>query len=215
MAVLVFALVLLAQIYSAQAVLSVNGNFLTLKKGYKWSNQYDRDLNFECPDGSWMNSVNSKHHAWYEDRMFYLTCATAKKGTKLPPTKECYWSNWANSYDRTLNFKCKDHHFIAGIKSRHNSWYEDRITKFKCCTNGKYYGINCKHTNWVNGWDGNMVWSLDSGKQYMNGWYSVHSNWYEDRRHKFYVCDMSLTASPPTTVAPISRNRMARGNRMG
>ena len=106
------------------------------------------------------------------------------------PKASCSWSGWKNKYDGELNYVCPNNGFIAGVESVHSNWYEDRIWNLKCCTNKSYRHRNCKWTGWVNGWDGNMAfWEPKKTKKLIAGWNSVHSNWYEDRRHRFLICN--------------------------
>ena len=153
-----------------------------------WDNKYDEPLSFSCYEGHLLRSVESVHNNYYEDRQWRLGCSYSVKN---PPETTCQgWTNWANGFDNVLNFKCPPNYAIYGVQSYHVNYYEDRKWKFRCCRFTGFKTSACRMTDWVNNWDGRLFFEVPKTKV-IAGWYSVHDNYYEDRRHKFYVCDYS------------------------
>lgn len=60
------------------------------KRAEGWDNSYDGVLNFECPVGQSISTIDSQHDNGYEDRQFRLTCRVG------PVSNNCRWSSEAD-----------------------------------------------------------------------------------------------------------------------
>nr|XP_034332018.1 hemagglutinin/amebocyte aggregation factor isoform X2 [Crassostrea gigas] len=109
-------------------------------------------------------------------------------------------SGWKNDFDQPLDFQCpSDLSFISRFKSTHSSFYEDRRFDFDCknvpavsgsvtCNWSGLNFRNCQWTDYVNSWDSNVDYYVPAGSYVIRGVSSYHSNYYEDRRFKFEIC---------------------------
>ncbi|KAL1257200.1 hypothetical protein QQF64_012745, partial [Cirrhinus molitorella] len=93
---------------------------------------------------------------------------------------------WKNTYDGPLTFNCPEGQSISSITSEHNNYYEDRIWNFGC------QDTNCKTsqrlwTEYVNDFDQVLLFECPV-QHVISGMSSYHSNYYEDRRWRFYCC---------------------------
>ena len=144
-----------------------------------------RKVTFQCGDARFFNGVESIHSNANEDRDWKFGCSVY-----LGRFTSCTWTSWLNDYDGVLTYSCPENSSVAGYQSIYGHYAKDRRTKLKCCTNGRYKQRHCRLTDWVNAWDGKMAyWEPAKHNKVISGWHSVHSNWYEDRRHKFRVCN--------------------------
>ena len=150
-----------------------------------YNNQWDKPVLFDCPYGQVLSSVYSVHNNHKEDRRWRFTCKAAPFSAN--PTS-CYWSDYANGWDAPLNFKCPGNYVIAGVSSYHDNRREDRLTRFKCCEQHGYVTYSCSLTSYMNAWDQVLDYTVPNGNV-ITGWYSVHDNHREDRRHKFLACN--------------------------
>ncbi|KAK6172434.1 hypothetical protein SNE40_016084 [Patella caerulea] len=148
-----------------------------------WQNDYDRDIWFACPTGKSVTRIKSKHHNWFEDRLWEYSCGNRGELGK------CQWFYNVNQYDGVLLFKCPNFGRIVATKSYHNNYYEDRRFSFQCCTPKKVKATECRFTNFVNVYDGYMDYTVPNNK-FLRGAYSVHKNFIEDRIWKFEICDL-------------------------
>ncbi|KAK6194603.1 hypothetical protein SNE40_000209 [Patella caerulea] len=152
---------------------------------YCWVNQYDKPVSYECHPGQVLTKIVSQHNNYREDRQWDFQCAYT---AALTPKSSCKWTNKVNQYDKVMNFKCPKGGAITGLRSVHNNYYEDRIYDVKCCDVIKQ-PKSCSLTGYVNTYDGKMNHVIKPCK-YLHGIYSVHSNYHEDRRHRFYECNL-------------------------
>ncbi|KAK7474466.1 hypothetical protein BaRGS_00034288 [Batillaria attramentaria] len=154
---------------------------------YTKPNNYDGELNVTCPASKTITAIKSWHSNYYEDRQWQFRCSYTPG---LRPLSNCRWTDYVNSFDGDLNYKCPGSSAIKGWYSVHSSYYEDRRHKFMCC---EFPGLSesvCKwDENYQNSMDGGMDVVYTPSKQLLRGAYSYHSNHYEDRRWKFEVCD--------------------------
>jgi len=151
-----------------------------------YANNWDGQLNFECPLGEYVTRLYSYHNNWKEDRLWKYGC-TYTPGIQFKP---CYWSRDLNSWDHEINYSACEHNgvgFISGFKSHHSNWHEDRIWKVKCCPLQDRCVDKCEWTGYINGWDDRMDHSTPNGYGIM-GVQSDHHNFYEDRRWKIQMC---------------------------
>ncbi|KAK3740217.1 hypothetical protein RRG08_054239 [Elysia crispata] len=151
----------------------------------EFDNELDGDLSFECPRGKVLGSVYSVHDNSKEDRRWRLGCKKAPAGAK---PKTCRWTDdYVNDWDEAVSFMCPANFILSGINSTHSNAAEDRRMKMKCCRKSAYKATNCVLTPYLNDLDGVLDYTVPKSKV-ITGWFSVHSNSKEDRRHKLIVC---------------------------
>ncbi|XP_052227321.1 hemagglutinin/amebocyte aggregation factor-like [Dreissena polymorpha] len=73
------------------------------------------------------------------------------------------------------------------MKSVHDNGAEDRVWAFYCCRMPGKSLTQCTLTDWTNNYDGYQNYHVPNGYA-MYGVYSVHSNYYEDRRFRYRIC---------------------------
>jgi len=101
-------------------------------KWTKWLNNWDRPVNFTCPDDGFLVGVNSIHHNHHEDRKFkYQCCAMYSGANKLIPSR-CTQSDYTQ-YDSVINFTVPRGNAMTGVTSHHHNHYEDRQYSFRFC----------------------------------------------------------------------------------
>jgi len=102
---------------------------------------------------------------------------------------------WRNSWDGVLNFRCPQHHGVYGsisrIKSHHHNGKEDRQWDFECNYDIRTQSSCSWPHDFVNGWDAELQYECPK-YGYIAGAYSYHDNHREDRRWKYYCCDVGL-----------------------
>ena len=150
-----------------------------------FDNEFDQELDFECPLGQFISSVYSVHSNGAEDRRWKLGCRAPRYGAI---STTCAWTeDYVNTWDEPISFMCPAHYGIAGIHSVHDNGAEDRRMKFKCCKPVNYKTSGCELSPYLNEWDAELDYSVPGGK-ILAGWFSVHDNSKEDRRHKMLTC---------------------------
>ncbi|XP_059086893.1 hemagglutinin/amebocyte aggregation factor-like [Tigriopus californicus] len=148
-----------------------------------WSNNYDRQLYFECPDNESINNIKSVHNNHHEDRIWDFECRRSSL-----VLDSCSWSGFANSYDDALSFQCQNGAgVVTGMKSDHDNHHEDRRWKIKCCKPRSTCYSECKLTPYVNEYDRPLSYSVETG-YYLTGMESVHDNHHEDRIWRYRYC---------------------------
>ncbi|GFR61561.1 hemagglutinin/amebocyte aggregation factor [Elysia marginata] len=151
----------------------------------QFDNAWDGPLNFECPAGEFISSVYSVHNNQREDRRWRLGCSAAPYGAIMP---KCSWTeDYVNSWDEPISFMCPTDYAVAGIQSYHDNRFEDRRMKFKCCKPLAYKTLSCTLTPYLNEFDGELNYTVPN-LRVLTGWFSVHQNRQEDRRHKMLTC---------------------------
>ncbi|XP_048865555.1 hemagglutinin/amebocyte aggregation factor-like [Brienomyrus brachyistius] len=148
-----------------------------------WENTFDGKLHFDCPYKQSISSIHSKHSNYYEDRLWEFQCQDT-----FNSNPECSWTSYVNDFDEEFTFVCPNNHIMTGMASHHRNYYEDRRWQFQCCRTNNYYS-KCEWTPYVNKYDEEFTWLVPK-TNYLVGAESVHSNYYEDRRWKFYYCEM-------------------------
>ncbi|GFR94765.1 hemagglutinin/amebocyte aggregation factor [Elysia marginata] len=148
-------------------------------------NTWDQQFQYECPEGEVLRSVLSVHSDTAEDRRWMFTCGAAPSGAS---PSFCRWtSDYVNNWDEPINFMCPADFVLTGVSSYHSNAAEDRRMKFKCCKDAAYKTASCSLTPYLNNWDSLLTYNVAFSKVLV-GWFSVHSNGAEDRRHKMLVC---------------------------
>ncbi|CAG5115564.1 unnamed protein product [Candidula unifasciata] len=148
-------------------------------------NDYDKDARLECLTNSILSYIGSIHENKYEDRIWEFACRPA------PDTiSGCYWTNYLNQFDKPLDYKCRGNEVLNGMMSYHDNRCEDRRFMVQCGRVANRSTRNCYQTFYVNDLDGVMTFSVPTG-QVIKGVYSYHENKKEDRRWRFYLCDLA------------------------
>merc|ERR1711962_241145 len=147
---------------------------------YEYVNEYDQPFEFKCKEGQSIDNIATEHSNHHEDRRWDFTC----KANKVI-TKDCSWTGEVNGFDQTFDHKC-DKGVIAGIASHHNNHYEDRVFKFYCCKTTRVLK-GCLDTDWINNWDEKFTAQV-AKDMVLVGMYSIHENYYDDRRFKLHYC---------------------------
>ena len=107
----------------------------------------------------------------------------------------CYWTDYVNDFDEPVSSMCSADYAISGIQSYHSNRHEDRRTRFKCCKQQGYKTYSCALTSYLNNYDATLNYNVPQGKV-LAGWFSIHSNRKEDRRHKMLVCSYGKLVPP-------------------
>ncbi|XP_062398080.1 hemagglutinin/amebocyte aggregation factor-like [Sardina pilchardus] len=157
------------------------------KRVKRYENNYDGSFHFKCPSHESISRIRSRHHNRHEDRQFAFNC---KKTFQYNPI--CSGGYWVNNFDQSFAHICPNDGVIAGISSYHDNHHEDRRFAFKCCKSQFYQKLKgCYWTGYVNSFDKYIDWQPSHG-YYLAGVSSYHDDHHEDRRFKFYVCNMVL-----------------------
>jgi len=153
-------------------------------------NDYDKFLNFTCPEGEYISQIFSVHDNHHEDRRFQFACVSDKEGILIDPPV-CWWTEELNKLDKTLDSTCDNEGIISGFQSHHWSHEEDRRWRFYCCQPvEKLHG--CRHTEFINDYDEEMNYQIDNELWVIHGVYSIHDDHHEDRRWKLKICKTSV-----------------------
>ncbi|RUS79425.1 hypothetical protein EGW08_012802 [Elysia chlorotica] len=156
-----------------------------VKADEEFANDWDAELNFECPAGQFISSVYSVHNNVKEDRRWRFGCQQPPYGAFRTA---CTWTaDYVNNWDEAVSFMCPAHYAIAGVQSVNSNAHEDRRMKFKCCKPYGYKTLGCELTPFLNDFDAELNFTMPNNK-ILAGWFSLHSNKYEDRRHKMLSC---------------------------
>ena len=159
-----------------------------------WDNEWDGELNFECPRGQVLSSVYSVHDDSKEDRRWRLECAAAPSGAN---PRRCRWtSDYVNTWEEPISYMPRRNWILAGVFSKHNNDHEDRIMKFRYCTDNSYVTISCGLTEYLNDFDAPLNYTVPEGKV-LAGWVSMYEGSTRDRRHKMIECSYGRIAPPP------------------
>lgn len=92
-----------------------------------WINPHDNRVIFQCPKGEHISRIKSQHQNYYEDRQWDFECTKGYVGG------ECKWQDYANNFDKDLDWQCPDNGLVTGFDSYHSNHHEDRRWKFRCC----------------------------------------------------------------------------------
>ncbi|XP_046340157.1 hemagglutinin/amebocyte aggregation factor-like [Haliotis rufescens] len=104
----------------------------------------------------------------------------------------CHVTAWVNQFDQAFNFTCPPETSLSHVVSSHDNHFEDRVWDFSCrappytSTNMS----NCEWTDYENDFDQPLTFQCASDG-IIAGISSIHDNHYEDRRFKFYCCEIS------------------------
>ncbi|XP_078077305.1 hemagglutinin/amebocyte aggregation factor-like [Mustelus asterias] len=93
---------------------------------------------------------------------------------------------WVNEFDDKVLFTCPTFNTIVSVSSQHHSYHEDRLWDFKCKSTFNALPA-CAWTNYVNTMDEEFSFTCPFDS-IVTGVEAYHSNYYEDRRWKFYCC---------------------------
>ena len=171
-------------------------------------NAWDERFEHHCPIGSVLQGFQSYHDNHKEDRRWKGQCRRVDWITSYQWKSDSdsvwpycgyydchhysalYDSTYLtkNSWDGRLYFYFTGGAYaLTGFGGVHNNYKEDRKWWFYMAKVTKA-ASSCSWTGYVNGWDAAMNW-YTSSNQWIAGVDSYHSNYREDRRWKFYVCN--------------------------
>ena len=149
-----------------------------------YDNDWDDLLLEDCPRGHVISTIHSVYSNRKGDRRWRINCKPAPSGAN--PTF-CFWTDYVNNFDEPISSMCSANHVISGIQSYHSNLHEDRRIRFKCCQQRDYRTYSCALTSYLNNYEATLNYDVPNGKV-LAGWFSIHSNRAEDRRHKMLVC---------------------------
>ncbi|XP_046335123.2 hemagglutinin/amebocyte aggregation factor-like [Haliotis rufescens] len=95
---------------------------------HNYVNRFDQPISFRCYNGV-ITGVGSYHNSYYEDRRFSFNCCSLYRKRLV----RCGWTGFVNNWNKDLNFRMPEGHFLKGVSSIHNNRYEDRRWKFETC----------------------------------------------------------------------------------
>ncbi|TRY72038.1 hypothetical protein TCAL_11991, partial [Tigriopus californicus] len=110
-----------------------------------WSNNYDRQLYFECPDNESINNIKcqngagvvtgmkSDHDNHHEDRRWKIKCCKPRSTCY----SECKLTPYVNEYDRPLSYSVETGYYLTGMESVHDNHHE--YTQIKPCHQVRSY----------------------------------------------------------------------------
>ncbi|XP_068720072.1 hemagglutinin/amebocyte aggregation factor-like [Montipora capricornis] len=98
-------------------------------------------------------------------------------------------TDWANEFDKPVDFLCERGKALTSIKSVYSSCRRDRVWSFGCEIQKpvKKDNLECQRTDFLNNWD-EPVFKFCNDGGFIAGMYSEHSNSAEDRRFKIDCC---------------------------
>ncbi|XP_033114803.1 hemagglutinin/amebocyte aggregation factor-like [Anneissia japonica] len=149
-----------------------------------WDNNWDSDLNFQCPSNQAIYKIVSQHDNSKEDRLFEFFCRS------FPVSfSKCTWTGYINDFDQPFSATCPYNGIVNGVHSYHSNSKEDRRWKLYCCESNSYYTVNCYDTQTMHSWDGYHEYSAPSN-YWIHGVAGQHSNSKEDRLWQYNVCQV-------------------------
>jgi len=150
-----------------------------------YKNSWNGRLSYTVPTNRMITGFYSNHNNDREDRRWRFYSGSASGVS-------CHaggWSTWANQWEGSLSFTCKNNQALNGVYSYHNNGKGDRLWKFKCCSVSNAYLRNGGWTNYVNGWDSLLNFQC-SKYGVIVGVSSYHDHRREDRRWKFRCAEL-------------------------
>jgi len=94
-------------------------------------NYWDEPLLYACPGNGVITGFQSHHSNGREDRIWKIKCCQLSANILV---RNCYWSGWANYWDRPMNFQITGRRAITGAFSVHSNHREDRMWRFRVCS---------------------------------------------------------------------------------
>ncbi|KAK7469690.1 hypothetical protein BaRGS_00036272, partial [Batillaria attramentaria] len=146
---------------------------------YVTGNVYDKVGNFLCPAGKVITGWGGHYKTQYEDRQYRFKCSYLPDAL---PLANCKMSGWTAAINAKIDFSCHANGALKGVYSEHDQGAEDRRFKFTCCDIiGATRPPTCKwqaDNTYVNGWNQNVDFDIQAGREYFAGALSYHSDWY-------------------------------------
>ncbi len=152
----------------------------------QWNNWFRQYLLVLCGDRQAIYRIKSSHSNHYEDRIFEFGC----KSITCYNYNHCYWTGYINQYDQPLLAHCGASYVMTGIQSIYSHHHKDRKFSLKCCRAPHFYTRHCQLSGYVNGWDGDMNYSL-GGHRVFTGL----SSWHDNFREWVIIITMQLTVT--------------------
>lgn len=173
---------------------------VSINAGDNWQNDWDEDHSHVCGKSEDASRVKSIHDNYNEDRKWEWQC---RKTPLLEKGESCKWHNDVNDYDEIMNFECPNSQVIAGSKSTHSNWWQDRKFSYICCSGSPKNAVSCSKTNcyttkYINDWDQRMDYSVKTG-EHLVGFYSEENSYRQDRIFKAKICSMKCNCKPGFT----------------
>lgn len=100
-----------------------------------WSgyvNEYDRDVNYTCPNGQFLVGIGGIHHNHYEDRRFRFACSSMVINGSNAYATSC--GNTGTSDWDQPNHLGNSYGALNGVRSQHHNHYEDRRSSASYCS---------------------------------------------------------------------------------
>ncbi|XP_059154334.1 dermatopontin-like [Physella acuta] len=161
--------------------LALTVSMATMYAGGAFTNDWDKPFDYRCPLSQTISYIYSEHNNFFEDRKWEFYCRSVGE------TADCEQSGYVNQFDQLLHYVCPRDKFITGIASYHDNHYEDRRFQFQCCRATGRNLTGCFMTGDANTWDQKLTFMVPVG-MVINGAYSTHNNYYEDRIWRFQIC---------------------------
>ena len=155
----------------------------------KYCHNWDGTCDVEVDSGNAIYKLWSRHDNGREDRIW-----TFYEKSVPFATSHTHWTGWLNNWDQPVDWSSSSA-YMVGWYSDHSNSAEDR--RFRIKYRNLKSGYTRKSCQWsgYNGWDAEANWG--GGDHYVFGIYSYHDNGREDRRTKFYWCNVQAPSPPP------------------
>ncbi|XP_056128942.1 uncharacterized protein LOC130106735 [Lampris incognitus] len=101
-------------------------------KTCRWSgyvNDFDKDMNFQCPHNQVIAGAHSYHRNDKEDRRWRFYCCSFTGFV----TFDCKPTPWVNYFDEYFSWPVPYGNFLTGVRSYHRNYQEDRRWCFRYC----------------------------------------------------------------------------------
>ncbi|XP_076444205.1 hemagglutinin/amebocyte aggregation factor-like isoform X2 [Babylonia areolata] len=80
-------------------------------------NEWDQTFTFQCPGEGFVTGMDSVHNNHYEDRRFKFHCCEFPGAL----AHRCYFTNWENEMDHTLDYLVPNGKILRGVASYHSN----------------------------------------------------------------------------------------------
>ncbi|XP_046564855.1 hemagglutinin/amebocyte aggregation factor-like [Haliotis rubra] len=104
----------------------------------------------------------------------------------------CHVTAWINQFDEPFTFTCPAETSLIHVVSSHDNYHQDRVWEFSCRAPPHHDAkmINCEWTGkYQNEFDQPLTFQC-ARDGLIAGISSVRNDYHEDRRFKFYCCEV-------------------------
>lgn len=165
--------------------LSVIAPHTARAEGEEFHNDFESELNFECPDHQIISSIASVHNNTINDRKWRFACRQPPSGAT---PGRCTWSDdYVNRWGETISFLCPPNWVLTGVKSIFTDSKRDRRWNFKCCKDSVYLTYACELTPYLNTLHKAVDYTVPNA-HVLTGWFSMFTDSMSDRRLKVTEC---------------------------